>query len=254
MYQFLAYIKFLLKSTNQHGVHSPFVYNFVTKCIYDKSKHEEYQIIKTYRKSLLNNNESISITDFGSGSKVFNSNIRKVSNVAANSGTPFKKSKLLFRIANYSKPKTILELGTSLGIATQAMAINNEVDKIISVEGCPNTFNFAQGSLANYKNIELINDQFKTYIPRIKESDFDLIYFDGHHDKKATIDYFEALLPKANNNSIFIFDDIYWSSGMTEAWEYIKQHKSVTVTVDTFHFGFVFFRKEQVKEHFKIRL
>ncbi|WP_411895331.1 O-methyltransferase [Winogradskyella sp. A2] len=254
MYRVLAYLKFLKASKNQHGVHSPFVYNFVTKCIYDKGKHEEYQAIKTYRKSLLKNNESISITDFGSGSKVFKSNIRKVSNIAANSGTPFKKAKLLFRIANYFKPRTILELGTSLGIATQAMAINNEVKKIISVEGCPNTFNFAQGSLANYKNVELINDQFKTYISRIKASDFDLIYFDGHHDKKATIDYFEALLPKANNNSIFIFDDIYWSSGMTEAWEFIKQHNLVKVTVDTFHFGFVFFRKEQVKEHFKIRL
>jgi hypothetical protein len=41
---------------------------------------------------------------------------------------------------------------------------------------------------------------------------------------------------------------------MTEAWQYIKNHESVSVTVDCFHLGFVFFRKEQAKEHFKIRL
>ena len=66
--------------------------------------------------------------------------------------------------------------------------------------------------------------------------------------------YFEALLPKATNDTVFIFDDIYWSKGMTEAWETIKQHPKVTVTVDTFFWGFVFFRKEQAKEHFTIRL
>ena len=134
------------------------------------------------------------------------------------------------------------------------MSLNNSVENIISVEGCHNTFRFALKSLTKYSNIQLINNPFKNCIPKIKQESFDLIFFDGHHDKSATIEYFEALLPKANNNSIFIFDDIYWSQEMTQAWDYIKNHNSVTVTVDTFHFGIVFFRKEQVEEHFKIRM
>jgi predicted O-methyltransferase YrrM len=81
-----------------------------------------------------------------------------------------------------------------------------------------------------------------------------MIFFDGHHNKEATIQYFELLLPKAHNDSVFVFDDIYWSQEMTEAWEYIKNHSSVSVTVDCFYLGLVFFRKEQVKEHFKIRM
>ncbi|MCA0153731.1 O-methyltransferase [Winogradskyella vincentii] len=254
MYKILAYLKFLKVSKNKHGVHSPFVYKFVTECIYDKNNHIEYNLIKDYRKALLKNKESITITDFGSGSKVFKSNTRKISDIAANAGTPLKKAKLLFRIVKYFKIKSILELGTSLGIATQAMSLNNSVENIISVEGCYNTFRFAQKSLSKHSNIQLINNPFKNYIPKIKQESFDLIFFDGHHDKQATIEYFEALLPKANNNSIFIFDDIYWSAEMTQAWDYIKNHNSVNVTVDTFHFGIVFFRKEQVKEHFKIRM
>lgn len=41
---------------------------------------------------------------------------------------------------------------------------------------------------------------------------------------------------------------------MTKAWTIIKDHPKVTVTVDTFNWGLVFFRKEQLKEHFKIRV
>ena len=43
-FRFLAYLKFFLRSTNQHGIHSPFVYNFVTKGLYgkEKIKYPEY--------------------------------------------------------------------------------------------------------------------------------------------------------------------------------------------------------------------
>ena len=95
---------------------------------------------------------------------------------------------------------------------------------------------------------------FSKSIAELKEDRYDLVFFDGHHNKEATITYFETLLPKAHNDSVFVFDDIYWSKEMTEAWTYIKNHHSVTVTVDTFHLGFVFFRREQAKEHFKIRM
>ena len=50
-----------------------------------------------------------------------------------------------------------------------------------------------------------------------------------------------------------IFDDIYWSSGMKEAWNEIKAHSDVTVTIDLFWIGLVFVRKGQAKENFRIR-
>ncbi len=256
MYQVLAYIKFLLSSTNQHGVHSPFIYNFVTKCLYDKKKYEAYSKIKDYRNALFRNNDTIEITDFGSGSRVFKSNIRTASDIARNSGTPIKRAKLFYRLTQYFKPKNTLELGTSLGIATHAMALGYSENKITSIEGCSKISLYAKQQLTNFKieNTTIETGEFKTILPQLKEPNYNLIFFDGHHNKDATIQYFESLLCKANNETIFVFDDIYWSKGMTEAWEYIKTHSAVTVTVDCFHLGVVFFRKEQVKEHFKIRV
>jgi predicted O-methyltransferase YrrM len=84
-------------------------------------------------------------------------------------------------------------------------------------------------------------------------SKLDFVFIDGNHRKEATLDYFKRCLPKLSENSIMIFDDIYWSLGMKEAWQEIKAHKDVTVTIDLFWIGLVFVRKGQVKEDFMIR-
>lgn len=252
MYQIKQYIKFLFKATNQHGVHSPFVYNFVTKCLYDKKKYDAYKDLQNYRKLLQASKVTLQITDLGEGSKTLGNEVRKVSQMVSTSSSTKKEAKLLYRVAKYFKLSSVLELGTSLGVGTYAFALANKNSKIITVEGCKNTSNFTESNFI--ENVSFIKGDFTSVIPTLRENSFDCIYFDGHHNKEATIQYFEALLPKAHNDSIFIFDDIYWSKEMTEAWEYIKSHNTVTVTVDCFHLGFVFFRKEQAKEHFKIRL
>jgi predicted O-methyltransferase YrrM len=257
MFQIIkSYFKFLLNSKNQHGVHSPFVYDLVTKCFYDKTKHPEYEVLKNYRKSLLANEKIIEVTDFGAGSRVFKSNQRKISAIAKNAGISPKRAELLFRITNYFQPESVLEIGTSLGLATIALSLGNKNSKIITLEGCPQTIAIAknQCQFQNLNNIEFINTEFSSYLKNIQPASRNpqLIYFDGNHSKSATLTYFELLLPTISNNSVWIFDDIHWSKDMEEAWEIIKNHPKVTVTIDTFQWGIVFFRKEQVKEHFII--
>ena len=256
----ISYFKFLVQSTNQHGVHSPFVYNLVTKCFYDKKKHPEYKTLEHYRKSLLKNNSVISVTDFGAGSRVFKSNKRKITAIAKNAGISKKRAQLLWKITNYFEPESILEIGTSLGLATSALALGNANAKITTLEGCPNTQKVAQDTFKElnlkHQNIEFVTTEFSTYLSHLKPKtlNFKLIYFDGNHSKKATLEYFELLLPTLTNDSVWIFDDIHWSSDMNQAWEEIKKHEKVKVTIDTFQWGLVFFRKEQEKEHFVIRI
>ena len=255
LYKITQYIKFLLKSTNQHGVHSPFVYDLVTKCFYDRTNYESYNAILNYRKSLLVSKTKIKVKDLGAGSHVLKHQARSISDIAKKAGTTPKRTKLLYRLTNYFKPNNILEFGTSLGIATHAMNLRNPKANITSIEGCPNTSAFTKNQLKvqDSEHINIITGNFNDEFNKLSSNSYDLIFFDGNHQKEATLMYFETLLKTANNNSVFIFDDIYWSEGMTEAWEIIKEHPKVMVTVDTFFWGFVFFRNEQVKEHFKIR-
>ena len=269
------YLNFLWNSKNQHGVHSPFVYNLVTKCFYNTTKHPEYSILKAYRNSLLVNKETIEVTDFGAGSRVFKSNQRAISQIAKTAGISSKRAKLLFRIVNYLQPENILEIGTSLGLATSALSLGleaktnraklNKDAKIITLEGCPNTMAIAknQCQLQNLNNIDFINTEFSSYLTtqnpqpktqNLQPTTYNLVYFDGNHSKKATLEYFELLLPTITNNSVWIFDDIHWSKDMEEAWKIIQNHSKVTVTIDTFQWGIIFFRREQKKEHFVIRV
>nr|WP_315188273.1 class I SAM-dependent methyltransferase [uncultured Flavobacterium sp.] len=256
-HQIKSYLKFLWNSKNEHGVHSPFVFSLLTKCFYDKKSKPEYSTLNNYRKSFLENKNFINVTDFGAGSKVFKSNKRQISKIAKTAGISKKRAELLFRVTNYFEPKNILEIGTSLGLATSALALGNPKAKVITLEGCPQTANQCQLQLQkfNFNNVENVISEFELYLNNLKLEtlNFELIYFDGNHSKKATLAYFDLLLPTIDNDSVWIFDDIHWSSEMEEAWEAIKKHPKVTVTIDTFQWGFVFFRREQEKEHFIIR-
>lgn len=258
LFQFKAYLKFLWHSKNEHAVHSPFVFNLITKCFYDKKNKAEYPLLDNYRKTLLENKNSIEVTDFGAGSKVFKSNTRAIAQIAKTAGISKKRARLLFRITNYFQAENILELGTSLGLATSALALGNKNAKITTLEGCPNTAKQCQLQLQkfNINNAQIIISEFSNYLKTHNPQliTHNLIYFDGNHSKVATLDYFEKLLPTINNDSVWIFDDIHWSAEMEEAWEIIKKHPKVSVTIDTFQWGLVFFRREQPKEHFIIRV
>ena len=255
-YQINQYARFLIKSTNQHGVHSPFVYQLVTQCFYNKKRHLAYKAIKNYRTVFKRHHLELEITDLGAGSKVLRSHKRKVSQILKHNSASLKRSKLLCRITEYFKSNAILELGTSLGVATQALSLGNPNAKITTVEGCPNIANFTQENFNKQElnNISLITDNFDHAINQLGDNTYDFIYIDGNHQKTPTLSYFESLLKHVHNDTLIILDDIYWSNGMTEAWHIIKAHQKVTVTIDTFFCGFVFFRKEQEKEDFIIRI
>ena len=260
-FQIKSYLQFLWHSKNEHAVHSPFVFSLLTKCFYDKKSKPEYAVLRKYRNSLLANKNTIEVTDFGAGSKVFKSNTRVIAQIAKTAGISRKRAELLFRITHYFQPDSVLEIGTSLGLATAAHSLGFQSvgikAKITTLEGCPNTMAIAKSQLQlfNVDNVNPIVTEFSSFLGdiQLQTINFKLIYFDGNHSKKATLDYFDLLLPTITNETVWIFDDIHWSPEMKNAWEIIKTHPKVTVTIDTFQWGLVFFRREQPKEHFVIR-
>ncbi len=256
VYPLKKYIQYLLKAKDEHGIHSPFVFKLYTEVITDKNRFYAFDELDKIRKQLLHNQQTIEVIDLGAGSKKMN-NTRKVADIAKYSIANKKYSELLFRLVNYFKPVSVLELGTSLGLSTLYMAHAIPKANIISIEGCPNTYAFARQLIASsgVKNIELINASFDdAFESSLQNKKFDVVYIDGNHTYEATIKYFHLLLNNTNENSLLIFDDIYWTAGMTKAWEEIKAHPTVTVSIDLYKVGLVFFRKEnKQKEHFCLR-
>ena len=132
-------------------------------------------------------------------------------------------------------------MGTSLGLASSAIAYNNSKTKITTLEGCPETSSIAQQQFKKHQlnNIEVVTTDFSDYLINNTIS-YDFVYFDGNHQKEATLEYFNSLINFVSNNTVFIFDDIHWSKEMEDAWIEIKKHPKVTITVDTF-FGDLYF-------------
>lgn len=260
-----AFLKFLIRSKNQHGIHSPFVYKLITKCFYNKTHFKTYELWDKVQKELLNSKEILEVEDYGSGSKVFNSNKRPVSKITRHVSISRKRARLMIRLIDYLSVKNALELGTSIGLGSISIAGSGQV-QLKTIEACKNTSEFAKRKFEKFglTNITCINSSFTESLSELNppaslgragsEEKFDLVFIDGHHDGEATLRYFESLLKHKHNDSLFIFDDIHWSPDMEWAWKQIKAHKEVQVTIDTFQWGLVFFRKEQAKQHFKIRV
>ena len=255
-YKIKSRLNFLLKSSNQHGIHSPFVYDLITKCFYDKTSFSAYHNLKVLRNELTHNQDLVKIKHYSEASKVFQSNHQKISTIVKGEGSSYKKQKQLYRITNYFKPKNVLELGTSVGLGSAAMAIASNNSIIKTVEVNKNISDIAKKVFKSYqlKNIQIDTSSFKDFFKKSNYENLDLVYLDGTCDKESTIENFNSLLKYSHNESVFIINNIYWSKEMTEAWNIIKNQKEITVSIDTFYWGFLFFRKEQPKQHFTIRL
>ena len=251
------YINYFLHATNEHGIHSPFIYEFYNDAIADKTPFYIYKDIESIRAKLLLTNLEIKIEDHGAGSKINQTSIRKIKDIAKHTLKSPKYGQLLFRIVNRLKPKTILELGTSLGLSTLYLTASDKTIKVTTVEGCPNTAKAAQVNFdkIGFKNINLITDTFDHFLPLYLSQNnlLDFVFFDGNHQKEATLNYFNLCIEKTHQQTVFVFDDIHWSEGMTEAWKQIKKHPKVTSTIDLFFVGIVFFNKQLSKEDFLLR-
>ena len=259
-YLAFKYLRYYLTSSNGkgHGTHSPFIFDFITKVLNNKSYYTEYKKAEELRRQLLNDSRMFIIEDFGAGSAVLNRNKRSIKSIARNAAKSKKFGQLLFRLVKYYQPSTILELGTSLGITTSYLSLANPASKIITMEGAREIAEIAKRNFRqlNLSNIELVKGNFDDTLPDVlnRTSTIDFAFIDGNHRQIPTENYFHLLLPHLHNDSILVFDDIHWSKGMDQAWETIKRSPDVRCTIDLFFIGIVVFRKEfREKQHFTIR-
>lgn len=255
-HQIQAYIKYRFQSRKRNT--AAFAAYFQKELDTVKSNGNDLSEIITLRNHLEKDKRTIQITDYGAGSKHQASDARVVGQIARYAGISRRHGELLFALMRYYKPKTIIELGTSVGLSTMYMAKACPKSKIISHEGCEETAAIAKENFQKLgmNHIELVIGQFENTLEQSLQTynSADWIYLDGNHRKQPTLAYFELCLKHIEGDAILVFDDIHWSREMDEAWEQIKAHKAVARSVDLFKWGLIFIGKHKTKEDLVLNL
>lgn len=254
---YIAYF-FSAHSGKGHGVHSPFVFDFIIHILNDHTHYPEYDRVEALRKKLLHDPHMVRVEDLGAGTQTGEGSERSIAGIARYAAKPPKYARLLFRIARYYQCRQILELGTSLGLTSAYLALSHEQAKLLTLEGAPEIADLAalHFSQLGLENIEVLKGNFdQTLGPALSLTGGpDLVFIDGNHRKEPTLRYFKEILSHAGPDTILVFDDIHWSPEMEEAWNEIKNDPAVRCSIDLFFIGLVFFREEfREKLSFTIR-
>lgn len=251
--QFLGFFR---SAETLHQVDSPFVGHFAKEVIEDKRLFYVFPIAEAIRQELQENQTPVPTIDYGAPAKSM-SKVRTIGSIAKNTAIHPRVGPYLFKIIHTYKPEIMLELGTALGISTIYQAAAALGGDLISIEGNSILVEQAEAEITKLglPNVHLVNGEFAEVLPDLLAElpQVDYLFMDGHHDKSARLAYFELLLPKLTEKSIVVFSDIYWSSGMREAWEELKQHPKVRLSIDLFDIGVLFFDPIILeKQHFKL--
>ncbi len=256
----VAYLRYLARARDEHALHSPFLFALYNEVIRaDNRRDSAFAPIQAVSKAMRQSRRFLVPTDYGAGSSVNAARQRTLGDIARHSSKPARFGRLLFRLIRRFRAETIVDLGTSLGLTTAylAEAARPHGGHVLTFEGCSQTAGIAQENFDRLAltNVTLVTGNLdQTLAPRVAALDrIDLAFFDANHRYEPTIRYFETCLTKTGNDSVFVFDDIHWSAGMEQAWSVIKTHPSVSLTVDLFWVGLVFFRREQPKQDFVLR-
>jgi predicted O-methyltransferase YrrM len=248
-----------LVAGNEYSIHSPFIYEFYKKCVIASNSIIEsgfgYPDIESLRRKLKNDQTVLSYKDPGNDEQLK----RTISSLTKTSAKSPRLCRLLAAMIHHFKPKTALELGTSLGISTlyQWKELHDDA-KLWTLEGNSAVIPNAQSHFDQFgaNNLKLVEGKFSDTLPKVLSEieTIDWAFIDGHHQYQPTLDYFNLIIPKLNENTVIVLDDINWSDGMQGVWKEIIAKPEVTASVDLFFLGVVFFRKNLTKEAFKLRL
>jgi len=276
-FQIGEFFRFYRTATTKYQLHSTFVYELACAVLEDERWFYAFRDVEAMREKMLASDVILNLEDFGSFTRPSFSKVgelsttvsadkapsarsvmRSLRSIASRSGSSAAQGQMLFRLVNHLKPKTLLELGTSVGIGAMYLASAAREARFLTLEGSPEAAQVARVNLdclGLAKNTEVRDGPFEqtltTALQDLKLPDF--VFFDGNHRPEPTLRYFEECLTFAHNKTAFVFDDTHWSEGMAEAWQKIKSHPRVTLTLDFFELSLAFTDPDfREKQHFNI--
>ncbi len=249
-----AYARYLAAGKSRWSVHSPFLYELIEKVIRNKAHDQKLDPLLRWQEQLRGRHERLAWQELGAGKNVRH---KRVSRIFRQTIRPFSQYRILSGLVRFSGAREVLELGTGLGLSTLALAAAGDHVRVCSIEGNKALYDFVRIHSTPYHsgNIEFIHGRIGSslalILPKIAKAD--LVFMDGNHRYHPSIRYYDLLQPFLHESSLMILDDIHWSQGMEWAWEELSARPEVGLSVDMFHFGLLFFRKDLEKRHFILR-
>ena len=254
LHQSKVYLQHLATAGNAHALHAPFAYSLYTDVITFNPRYYAFGELEAMRIDLMANKRVIEVSDFGTGA---GRNVkRSISGIAQRSLLSPIEGELLFRLVNHFQPKTILELGTSLGLSSLYMHKAYTQATIHTLEGCPNIAQIAQDNFQRSQaSINVHVGDIDHTLPKVLAQMplIDFAYLDANHSYEPTVKYFDKIIEHTTLEAVLVLDDIHWSSQMSKAWQYIIAHQRVSLTMDLFGLGLVFLSPKLSKQNFKLK-
>jgi predicted O-methyltransferase YrrM len=259
-HQTVPFLRFYSAARTRYQVHSPFAFEWTNAVLEDDRWYYAFEDIEAVRREMLESLVVLDVEDYGAASENDTPALRQVPlrQLARTAASSPGQGRVLFRLAQWLRPERMLELGTSVGVGTMYLATAAPHARFVSLEGsetCAHVARAHLGILGLDQQVDVVSGPFRdTLAPALQRlGQVDLVFFDGHHHAAATLAYFEQCLPYAHAGTVLVFDDMYWSSEMAAAWEKIKAHPRITLTVDCFDLGFAFLNPDiGAKQHLRL--
>jgi len=257
-------IKKIKKNNNISAVKVAEVYEYLTDNIWDQQEKLALGKINSLREDLLSSDEIMHFKMIWEPKESDQYNQEAsiaVKIMAQTAAIPPKWGDFHFRLLRTFKPENCLELGTNLGISTAYLCSALDLNQkgfLVTLEG---NSKFAEVAARGMKSLDLSNLEIVTGLfsdtldgVLLKYKKFDYVFIDGHHQKDPTLAYFDMIEPFLSENAVVIFDDIYWSEGMQEAWQKVIKNDHVQAAFDFYKLGVIIYNPKISKQSDQYRL
>ncbi|AGA78639.1 O-methyltransferase [Echinicola vietnamensis] len=250
IHPFFAYLRYFLLKVDRHSLQAPYAYE-VYEGLKEYAKTHRSPALESKREKLLANPAKITIQDHGTGSLRLKNPLRKIAAITRHSASKPKFSLLYQYFCSLTPAQTVLELGTCVGITTAYLAQSTQ-GKVYTFEGADELAEVAKGTFGAFPEIHLIAGRIQETLPEFlqKVPGVDFVLMDAHHNYEATIFFWKTLLPALQKTSVVAIGDIHRSKEMEKAWNELKSHSSVTMSMDFYECGILFFKAGLKKQHY----
>lgn len=234
-----------------HGVHSPFVFNLITKVIDERASFYCLRDIQSTRDAMSRLEQTFPIAG---PDKAGTARLLPAHKIVRQNAVKPKSGTLLMRIVNYFRPRTILQIGCSAGFSSLYLSAYDSGIPVVVLERDPGLSALSRLVFEMHKtrNIELREGPYTETLPGLLSGNdgVDFIYLDFGNTPATNRFAFEQCLPFFYEKSVLVMGGIKTSGEKKKFWNEICSCPEVSVTVDVYEFGIAFFNKKLHKRNY----